>query len=99
MSYPTDQLEPPKAVHDDPRAVEIMRIWVAGRGEHVALRAEAWEDLEQWGRMLAGVARYISRAHTLAHGKDTAECVACIRRGFEEELDAPSDQPSADVSG
>ena len=99
MSYPKDELDVPGVVREDPNSVELMRIWVAGTGEHVTLRPHAWEDPEQWGRMLAGVARYIARVQSLHNGRDTADALECVRRGFERELARPSDQPSAQVSG
>jgi hypothetical protein len=98
VSYPKDELVVPEAAHGDEHAMELLRIWIAGAGQHVSMRTMAWEDPAHWGHLLAGLARHIARTYHDQDGRNIAEAMRCIRRGFEDEVNRPTDEPSARVS-
>ena len=91
-------LDPPPAATRDNASFELLRVWVAEQGQHVSLRAGAWEDPFAWGIVLADLARHIVNAESL-HRKDLDE-VAFLERlleGFQAEIDSPTDEPEGEI--
>ena len=86
------ELKIPDAAKADSEAVEILRIWVSGGSQHVSLRTGVWDDAAAWGLMLADVARHISNAYA-AEGADREETLRRVIRGFEAEMESPTDEP------
>ena len=56
----SDQLLIPDAAKKDPKSFELLRVWVANKGQHVSLRAGVWKDPAAWGLMLADLARHVA---------------------------------------
>lgn len=50
------ELPVPGAVHADPKAIELLRVWAAGGKQHVTLATRVWEDPAAWGIMLVDLA-------------------------------------------
>lgn len=91
-----DALPIPAAASKDPRSLEVLRVWIAGGEQHVALAFGMWEDAAAWGLLLADLARHIAEAHAQQDTQVSAEdFLDEIRAGFESEMDAPTD----DVTG
>ena len=44
------ELSVPPAI-DDPKAFELIRIWIANKGQHVSLATQVWDDAAAWGIM------------------------------------------------
>ena len=63
---PNKHLEPPPAAKRDAASFELLRVWIAGQGQHVSLRSGVWEDPFAWGIVLADLARHIVHAESLA---------------------------------
>jgi hypothetical protein len=53
MNRANGQLQIPDRTTDDPRAFEIVRVWVAHGEQHVAIRVGAWKKPGSWGIVLA----------------------------------------------
>ena len=53
---------PPKA-QADPKAVEILRAWIADSGLHVSISPGIWEDSGHWGIALADIIRHLADAY------------------------------------
>jgi hypothetical protein len=86
---------PPAALAADP-AVEIMRLWVVrGKGQHITLRHDVWEDPAAWGMMLVDIARHVAKAYA-GDGKPEAAALARIYEGLAAEMKSPSDTPVED---
>lgn len=87
------ELPVPTAASRDPRAVEILRVWVAGGRQHVVIQADAWRDAAAWGIMLADLARHVSRA--LGHDSDvgTERALVRILSALRAELGSLSANP------
>ena len=93
-----DSLPIPAAASRDPRSLEVLRVWIAGGEQHVALAFGMWEDAAAWGLLLADLARHIAEAHAQQDDAVSAEdFLDDIRAGFESEMDAPSDEVSGQV--
>ncbi len=85
-----DALRIPAAAMKDPRSMEILRVWIAGGEQHVALAFGMWEEPASWGVLLADLARHIAEAHAQHDEEvDPEDFLEAIRSGMETELDGP----------
>jgi hypothetical protein len=92
-------LDPPPAASRDKASFELLRVWVAEQGQHVSLRAGAWEDPFAWGIVLADLARHIVHAESLHKPDlDTAAFLERMLEGFQAEIDSPTDEPEGDIT-
>lgn len=93
-----DSLPIPAAASRDPRSLEVLRVWIAGGEQHVALAFGMWEDPAAWGLLLADLARHIAEAHAQQDDQvDAEDFLEQIRAGLEAELDAPTDEVSGNI--
>lgn len=100
MSFQDGQLSVPGHAIADPRAVEMVRAWIANQGLHCSLRIGYWEDVgvkeeKAWGMFLADVVRHVADA-LAGSGKVKSETVAEIRKSFLAELDRPTSSTAGD---
>lgn len=92
-------LDLPPAASRDKASFEVLRVWVAERGQHVSIRSGAWEDPFAWGIVLADLARHIAHAHTLQHPEsDEVAFVERLLEGFHAEIENPTDEPEGEVT-
>ena len=84
----------PTEVSRDPKAVEVIRAWVANEGLVCALRPTTWADSGAWGIVLADAARHVANALRDETGDDPAATVVKIREMFNRELAEPTDEPT-----
>ncbi|GAC1419566.1 MAG: DUF5076 domain-containing protein [Acidobacteriaceae bacterium] len=95
----TKYLDLPPAASRDKASFEVLRVWVAERGQHVSIRSGAWEDPFAWGIVLADLARHIAHAHTLQHPEtDEPAFVERLLEGFHAEIENPTDEPEGEVT-
>ena len=93
-----DALPIPAAASRDPRSLEILRVWIAGGEQHVALAFGMWEEPSAWGVLLADLARHIAEAHAQQDDQvDAEDFLEQLRSGMEAELDGPMDEISGNV--
>jgi hypothetical protein len=94
-------LEIPAAAARDKASFEVLRVWIAEKGQHVSIRSGAWEDPFAWGIVLADLARHIALAHQLQHPGEEADQDAFVARlleGFHAEIENPTDEPEGEVT-
>ena len=92
------ELQPPPAGLRDKAAFELLRVWVAEQGQHVSLRAGAWEDPFAWGIVLADLARHIARAEGLARKDfDLEAFMERMLEGFQAEIESPTDDAEGEL--
>lgn len=92
------ELQPPTAAVRDKAAFELLRVWVAEQGQHVSLRAGAWEDPFAWGIVLADLARHIVRAESLARKDfDSEAYLGRMLEGFQAEIESPTDEAEGEL--
>ena len=87
----------PAAAKRDPRAVEMVRTWIAEGKLHVALNVGFWEQPERgiderdaWGILMADMARHLANAHEAEYGRDPRETLIMVREAFEREIEKPT---------
>ncbi|HTW94650.1 MAG TPA: DUF5076 domain-containing protein [Tepidisphaeraceae bacterium] len=93
----SDQLLIPNAAKTDPKSFEVLRVWVANKGQHVSLRAGVWKDPASWGLMLADLARHVANYYQQAEGLDRARTLQRIKAGLDAELGSPTDEPTGQI--
>ncbi len=92
-------LDPPPAATRDKEAFELLRVWVAEQGQHVSLRAGAWEDPFAWGIVLADLAQHIVNAEAISNPTlDREKFLNRLLEGFEEEMNAPTDEAEGEIT-
>jgi hypothetical protein len=80
---------PPRAV-SDPESFEILRVWAADGEQHVSMRTELQGGPEDWGFLLAQLARHMANAYHIQQRLDRSKALAKIRVGFDKEWERPS---------
>ena len=88
----------PPAAARDRASFEVMRVWIAEKGQHVSIQSGAWEDPFAWGIVLADLARHIAQAHRMQDKKiDPEKFLARLLEGFEAEIEDPTDEPEGEM--
>jgi len=88
----------PPAALQDPNAVEMLRVWVAGGQLHCSLKVGMYRDgmgIEEeaaWGTILADAARHIARALQRDGNLSETENLAKLVSHFNDEVGAPSSE-------
>ncbi|WP_128912366.1 DUF5076 domain-containing protein [Granulicella sibirica] len=89
---------PPAAVRDR-ASFEVLRVWIAEKGQHVSIQSGAWDDPFAWGIVLADLARHIALAHQMQDKKvDTEKFMERLLEGFQAEIEDPTDEPEGEVT-
>ena len=90
------QLPIPPATQDDPKSIELLRVWAAHGKQHVSLAAQVWDDPAAWGIMLVDLAKHLASAYQRSEGKEFEDALLRIRKGFDAEWDMATDTPSGE---
>ena len=80
-----DQLVVPSAARADSKSFEVVRVWIANRGQHVSLRVGVWQDPAAWGIMLVDLVRHVATAYQQEYGLERKEVLQRIREGLDAE--------------
>ena len=88
----TQDLSPPPLAATNPKAKEILRVWVAPDAGVQLTMHTYWEDPGAWGIMLVDLAKHASMAYK-RKGKDPKKVLRQIREIIESEWSSPTDQP------
>jgi hypothetical protein len=94
-----NELQIPDAAEHDPHSFELLRVWVANKGQHVSLRAGVWQDPAAWGIMLCDLIQHIANAYQQEQGLDRTATLRRIMEGMDAELSSPTDHPSGQSVG
>ena len=89
-----DQLDIPDAALQDPKSFELLRVWIANKGQHVSLRTAVWNDPCAYGIMLCDLMKHITNAYHQNEGRDWLETFQRIKAGLDAELASPTDRPT-----
>lgn len=89
---PEGALDPPPLAHEEPSAVEVLRIWSAPDGvQQLSLRT-TWSDPGAWGLLLVDVARHAARAYA-RDGIEEVVALARIHELLSAEWSDGTDEP------
>lgn len=94
----TNQLAIPDAARKDPKAFELLRVWIANGDQHVSLRAGVWADPAAWGIMLADLAKHVTKSYEQDEGRDSIKTFQRIKDALNAELASQTDKPSGQIS-
>jgi hypothetical protein len=93
------ELSIPPAAEKDPKSVEVLRVWVADKSQHVTIRADLWRNPEAWGIVLADLLRHVANAYQQQSGLKFDETVQVIKDMFDREMSSPTDHARGKISG
>lgn len=96
MAIHPRQLPIPPIANDDPRAIELIRIWAAQGKQHVSIATKLWDDPASWGIMLVDLAKHIADAYSETHSYEVHETLHRLREGFDAEWNKATDLPSGE---
>ena len=96
MKHENELLIPP-AAEEDPKALEVIRVWVAKGGQHVSLNPLVWKDPQAWGIVLADLAGHVANAYEQALGLNRSETMRKITDLLVAELTNPTDKARGQV--
>ena len=74
-----DQLLIPDAAKADVNSFELLRVWIAKRGQHVSLRVGTWSDPAAWGIMLADLTVHIVNSYDQDMALDRVKTLQRLR--------------------
>jgi len=94
-----DQLLIPDAAKQDSKSFELLRVWVANKGQQVSLRGGVWKDPAAWGIMLADLANHIANSYQQDAGLDRTKTLQRIKSALDAELGASTGEASGQVRG
>jgi hypothetical protein len=86
----------PQAALEDENAVEMLRVWIAGRAIHCSMKIGMYQETTKipeeraWGTILADVARHVARALDTSYAKDVTTSLDKIRDVFLKEIGSPT---------
>lgn len=86
----------PEAARRDKDSLEMLRVWIAGRGLHCSMRVGMYlestqiEEETAWGILLADITRHVASALEQGYRRDEAEAVQRIQRSYLKELNRPT---------
>jgi hypothetical protein len=87
-----NSLKPPSIAENNPKAVEVLRVWAApGSPQQLTLRT-TWKDAGAWGLLLVDVARHAAKAYA-REGQSEELVLARIRQLFDSEWAGRTDEP------
>jgi hypothetical protein len=93
---PAHELPVPPAAEADERAIEMLRVWIAGGRLHCVLNIGHWEQFQgveedvAWGKVLADAIQHIANALQAQHGIEPEETVRRVFKALEAELTEPT---------
>lgn len=90
-----EELDIPDGMEDAEQAVEVFRAFVADGNLHVIFNPGTFEDVADWGRLLADCAKHLSTAVALGGQMDVDNAMIRIRDGFARAL-SPSTGPEGE---
>lgn len=93
MSQIGRELEIPEIAQNDPNSFELLRVWVANKGQHVSIRMGVWNDPFIWGMMLCDLLCHVANDYEQREGRDFEATRQRIKEGFDAEFDSPTDRP------
>src|SRR5829696_1887018 len=97
MPHPRE-LPMPRPLINEPKAVELARIWaVAGGGQHVSLTPAFTPDPASWGIMMVSLIKHVASAYHQTKGLDPNETLNRIKASFDSEWSNPTDKPTGEV--
>ena len=88
----TKELLVPPAAKNDPKAVELIRVWAADGNQHVSISPEVWEDPATWGIALVDLANHVANFYVQERGMERAEVLTRIKTLFEAEWQSPTSE-------
>lgn len=86
-----NQLLIPEEATNDANSMEIIRVWIANKGQHFTLRVGLWDDPSAWGLLLADLARNVAKSYEQDAGFDAQSALERIKLAFNAELENPTD--------
>jgi len=96
MPHPRE-LPIPRPVANEQKALEIVRVWIAGGGQYVSLSTNVMGDPRAWGILLTNLARHAAAATQQTRGMDASETLAQIKAALDAEWANPTDKTRGEV--
>jgi hypothetical protein len=88
------ELDWPVEVTADPKATDMVRVWIANKTLHVSMLLGMWADTagwdvderDAWGELLADLTRHIANGLGQSHGWDAAATIRRIADSYTQHV-------------
>jgi hypothetical protein len=88
------ELDWPPEILTDPKATEMVRVWVANGELHVSMRLGSWADAlesevderDAWGELLADLTRHVANGLVQSHGWNREATASRIAESYREHI-------------
>ncbi len=87
---PAPELPIPAAALREGDALEVVRVWLAGGRQHIAVRT-VWSDPAAWGLLLVDLAKNVAGAYESGGHLAAEEALKRIFAGFDAERAGATD--------
>jgi len=91
------ELPIPRAAAEEPKAIELLRVWAAKGKQHVSIATNLWADPASWGIMLVDLAKHIASAYEQTRGDNNENTLGRIKAGFDAEWSKATDRPTGNL--
>lgn len=91
------QLPIPDQAVNDPKAIELVRVWAASGRQQVVFAPGLLDDPATWGIVLVDLVKHFAHAYEQTKGLSQSETVSRIKAGFDAEWSTATDEPTGEV--
>lgn len=81
-----EELDIPDAVHNDPDAFELLRVWAADGEQHVTISAQLRGEAADFGVLIADLVQHGARLYSQREGLTVRNALELILSGIRKEL-------------
>jgi hypothetical protein len=93
-----NEIDPPPIAFEDPKSVEVMRVWASPLVGQQFVINPIWKDPGAFGLLLADVVNHAANAYASRDGIDRKEAIDRIMELFIAEMKNPTD-PYKEMKG
>ena len=93
-----NEIDPPPIAFDDPKSVEVMRVWASPLVGQQFVINPVWKDPGAFGLLLADLVNHAANAYAKRDGMDRQDALDRILSLFKAEMENPSD-PYKELKG
>ena len=79
-----EELPQPPAAATATQAMEMARVWIVDKSQHVVISPNLWKEPGAWGVMLVDLANHVANAYA-KQGYDREQALEDIKQAFDAE--------------
>ena len=81
-----NELKIPDQALSDKKSIELLRVWVANKRQHISMRSGLWKDPAAWGIMICDLMTLVAKSYQDEGGLKQDAAFRRILDGLHAEL-------------